>query len=87
MDGNWGDWSHWDTCSSSCNGGTQSRMRFCDNPPPSTNGGAKCSGGNGTVQVDSAQCNPNYCGKLLFGHVDDIFSIIHYYISIYNVSN
>ena len=46
MDGNWGDWSHWDTCSSSCNGGTQSRIRFCDTPLPLF-GGSNCTSNPG----------------------------------------
>ena len=61
LGGNWGQWSIFGTCNAACK---RARMRLCDNPPPSTNGGEKCSGGNGTVQVDSAQCNPNYCSKL-----------------------
>ncbi|XP_014219312.1 uncharacterized protein LOC106647422 [Copidosoma floridanum] len=32
--GGWGPWSQWTPCSSSCVGGTRTRHRFCDTPPP-----------------------------------------------------
>ncbi|CAH0553889.1 unnamed protein product [Brassicogethes aeneus] len=32
--GGWGEWSKWTPCSSTCIGGTRSRYRFCDSPPP-----------------------------------------------------
>ncbi|XP_044259174.1 uncharacterized protein LOC123007794 isoform X2 [Tribolium madens] len=32
--GGWGPWSPWTPCSSTCIGGTRSRYRFCDSPPP-----------------------------------------------------
>ncbi|KAJ8922025.1 hypothetical protein NQ315_008664 [Exocentrus adspersus] len=32
--GGWGPWSAWTQCSSTCIGGTRSRYRFCDSPPP-----------------------------------------------------
>ncbi|KAJ8961827.1 hypothetical protein NQ318_021442, partial [Aromia moschata] len=32
--GGWGPWSAWTPCSSTCVGGTRSRYRFCDSPPP-----------------------------------------------------
>ncbi|XP_018569476.1 uncharacterized protein LOC108909578 isoform X2 [Anoplophora glabripennis] len=32
--GSWGPWSAWTQCSSTCIGGTRSRYRFCDSPPP-----------------------------------------------------
>jgi hypothetical protein len=32
--GEWGAWSGWTQCTSSCGGGTRSRFRFCDSPPP-----------------------------------------------------
>ncbi|XP_074657039.1 uncharacterized protein LOC141910187 [Tubulanus polymorphus] len=39
IDGVWGSWSEWSTCTS----GIKYRSRLCDNPPPS-NGGAQCPG-------------------------------------------
>ena len=43
LDGKWGDWTAWATCSASCGGGTQARTRSCNNPAP-TYGGAACAG-------------------------------------------
>ena len=62
MDGNWSHWSPFTSCSAGC---IKTRNRVCNNPPPSKVGGAKCSGGNGMKQVQTAKCNPKYCGKLL----------------------
>lgn len=41
--GNWSQWSEWETCSVTCGGGLQRRLRNCDNPPPAF-GGDDCSG-------------------------------------------
>ncbi|CAC5422956.1 HMCN [Mytilus coruscus] len=36
--GNWGSWSHWTGCSSSCDSGYQTKHRVCNNPVPSSSG-------------------------------------------------
>eukprot|EP00794_Sanderia_malayensis_P016218 gene16218-17851_t len=41
MNGHWGKWGSWGGCSNSCNKGTRSRYRSCNNPTPS-NGGKAC---------------------------------------------
>ncbi|KAL4217140.1 hypothetical protein ACF0H5_023594 [Mactra antiquata] len=43
IDGGWSDWSDWGSCDKSCDNGTQTRTRSCDNPVPQ-NGGQSCSG-------------------------------------------
>ena len=60
INGNWGDWSTYSSCSQSCDGGTQFRTRTCTNPPPS-NGGSYCEG----LNVESRFCSLNPClGKV-----------------------
>ena len=43
MDGGWSEFNEWSACSLTCGGGTQSRTRTCDNPPP-LNAGRSCAG-------------------------------------------
>ncbi|XP_068704515.1 uncharacterized protein [Montipora foliosa] len=43
VNGGFGLWAQWSTCSQSCGTGTQSRTRVCSNPTP-VNGGLNCSG-------------------------------------------
>ncbi|XP_062505321.1 A disintegrin and metalloproteinase with thrombospondin motifs adt-1-like isoform X3 [Corticium candelabrum] len=43
LDGGWGTWMSWSTCTATCNGGTQSRSRLCNNPKPQF-GGLECPG-------------------------------------------
>ena len=43
MAGEWGAWSDWSECSSTCGGGTRKRARLCNNPRPK-HGGTPCSG-------------------------------------------
>ncbi|KAM5157512.1 SCO-spondin-like [Mantella aurantiaca] len=43
LDGGWGPWSLWSSCSSSCGDGIRSRRRECDSPAVQ-NGGRSCMG-------------------------------------------
>ncbi|XP_073903349.1 hemicentin-1 isoform X3 [Castor canadensis] len=54
--GAWSAWQPWGICSESCGKGTQTRMRLCNNPPPSF-GGSYCNGIETQVQV----CNERHC--------------------------
>ncbi len=63
VNGNWGAWSAWATCSQSCASGTQSRIRQCNNPAPS-NAGAACVGSDTESQDCNAQACPATPGNL-----------------------
>lgn len=56
MDGRWGKWGPFGTCSRTCGGGVQLSKRECNNPVPS-NGGKYCQG----VRVKYRSCNLNRC--------------------------
>ena len=43
VDGRWGPFGSWSSCSKTCGGGIRTRQRECNNPPPS-NGGVDCVG-------------------------------------------
>lgn len=60
MNGNWGGWNAWNTCSQTCGGGTRSRNKECNNPYPS-DGGLVCQGDS----QESSDCSTKVCpGKL-----------------------
>ena len=56
VDGKWGSWGKWGTCSLTCGGGQQSRLRTCSDPAPQY-GGASCSG----TATSSQTCNTQNC--------------------------
>ncbi|XP_063674439.1 coadhesin-like [Bolinopsis microptera] len=56
VDGKYGPFGEWGTCSAACWGGSQSRTRECNNPAPS-GGGAGCVGEANGVRA----CNENVC--------------------------
>jgi len=60
VDGEWGDWSSFSSCSKSCGSGLKYRTRQCDNPAPS-DGGENCSGFWTGSSVDAAHCNIKAC--------------------------
>ncbi|XP_028259472.1 hemicentin-1 [Parambassis ranga] len=56
INGNWGPWSSWGSCSKTCNGGQMRRYRTCDNPTP-TDGGRACAGADTQIQrCSTANC-------------------------------
>ncbi|XP_060575688.1 coadhesin-like [Ruditapes philippinarum] len=66
VNGNWGDWQTWSSCSVTCLQGTRSRSRNCDNPAAS-GGGAACSGDD----TETANCLiMNYCIPSYLGNTD-----------------
>uniref|UniRef100_A0A8C5FNP0 Thrombospondin 1b n=1 Tax=Gadus morhua TaxID=8049 RepID=A0A8C5FNP0_GADMO len=56
INGNWGTWSPWDTCSLTCGVGSQARKRLCNDPMPK-HGGKECIGD----AKDTQQCNKKAC--------------------------
>ena len=43
VDGGWGEWSQWSTCTKPCGGSVVNRTRACNNPTPAYSG-KNCSG-------------------------------------------
>ena len=62
VDGSWGTWSRWGSCTASCGGGSQRRTRECDNPAPA-DGGSDCPGFGEEV----LSCNTETCPVVLIG--------------------
>uniref|UniRef100_A0A8C3J6R6 Hemicentin-1 n=1 Tax=Calidris pygmaea TaxID=425635 RepID=A0A8C3J6R6_9CHAR len=57
VDGEWSSWLPWAPCSETCGKGTQTRLRLCNNPPPS-HGGSHCEGSDTQMQVCSKRRCP-----------------------------
>ncbi|XP_078346313.1 uncharacterized protein LOC144631689 isoform X2 [Oculina patagonica] len=60
IDGGYGNWNEWSTCSVSCGGGRRARSRQCDNPTPQ-HGGKGCSELGPSTQTE--ECNTNDCPR------------------------
>ncbi|XP_060603117.1 thrombospondin-1-like isoform X2 [Ruditapes philippinarum] len=58
-DGEWSSWESWGSCSVSCDGGIQSRLRTCSNPTPSLLG-RFCDGSPDEMRI----CNKHQCLEL-----------------------
>ncbi|KAL4223846.1 hypothetical protein ACF0H5_017311 [Mactra antiquata] len=56
IDGAWSPWQTWSKCSVSCEAGTRTRNRNCDNPVPEFDG-SPCEGDN----VENGNCNDGPC--------------------------
>ena len=64
VDGNWGAWSSYGKCSTTCGSGTQMRRRNCDRPSMS-NGGKRCAGSATERRICSVRECP---GTGIFSH-------------------
>nr|XP_022328846.1 hemicentin-1-like isoform X1 [Crassostrea virginica] len=60
VDGGWGDWTPWHSCSHTCGQGNSIRERSCSNPVPHY-GGHHCDG----QSYDSKACNVGPCPGLV----------------------
>lgn len=60
VDGQFGDWSDWGTCTVTCGGGEQKRIRTCANPAPQY-GGKPCNG----ETTEARDCNTLKCPSML----------------------
>ncbi|MGH0137847.1 UNVERIFIED_CONTAM: hypothetical protein FKN15_020680 [Acipenser sinensis] len=77
IDGGWGPWSPWATCSNTCGGGLQGRSRICNSPMPQY-GGKKCLGESKENElcnkkdcpVDGCLSNPCFAGTECNGSPD-----------------
>ncbi|XP_045179646.1 A disintegrin and metalloproteinase with thrombospondin motifs adt-1-like isoform X1 [Mercenaria mercenaria] len=54
--GQWSDWGEWSNCTVTCENGTKSRQRDCDNPLPQF-GGMNCTGDS----LDIEECSEQPC--------------------------
>ncbi|KAM3915384.1 hemicentin-1 [Leptodactylus fuscus] len=56
VNGIWSSWLAWGACSKTCGKGTQTRVRVCNNPPPSFDG-SPCKGQDTQTQI----CSDRHC--------------------------
>uniref|UniRef100_H3DGQ1 Thrombospondin-2 n=1 Tax=Tetraodon nigroviridis TaxID=99883 RepID=H3DGQ1_TETNG len=65
IDGGWGPWSPWATCSVTCGGGVKTRTRECNSPQPQY-GGRRCIGkasdSKKLCPIDGCLSNPCFAG-------------------------
>ena len=75
VNGNWGSWSKYFSCSVTCGEGTQTRRRLCDEPAPQY-GGEECVGESAETQPCTAATTclskrpVNTNVRLLFSSID-----------------
>ena len=56
MDGVWGAWEKWSSCTKTCGKGNKTRKRKCNNPAPLF-GGQNCQGDDAEMEA----CNVKEC--------------------------
>ena len=67
VNGNWGEWSHYDDCDVPCGNGNQQRRRKCDSPRPEQGGSACMNIDNRRLthtETQSRECYIPCVGKL-----------------------
>ena len=80
VDGNFGPWSAWSVCTTTCGGGAMSRFRNCTDPLP-MHGGKGCERIGAAFDIKS--CGDNYCPGMFFSaaHISKTFQQCRYYHS------
>ena len=68
LDGNWGPWTEYSACSTTCGTGLQIKSRKCNDPAPSI-GGLQCDGDFGDVKYCNITSCPNSGGNLSFSKI------------------
>lgn len=79
VDGEWSNWQSWGQCTASCENGTMTRQRTCDNPAPAY-GGQNCSGtGQETKPCDTGKACPglNILIKTIWYKIDSVQVQVH----------
>ncbi|XP_061490012.1 hemicentin-1 isoform X2 [Rhineura floridana] len=74
VNGNWGPWQPWSTCSASCGGGQQTRSRLCNSPSPSDSG-RPCPGDNSQLSrcnIQACPGGPPRARGSVTGHINDV---------------
>ncbi|XP_033885551.3 hemicentin-1-like isoform X1 [Acipenser ruthenus] len=74
VDGNWGPWQDWSECTVSCGAGERTRIRLCNNPPP-TNEGRSCLGDTSQVSrcnIQACPGGPQQARGSVIGNINDI---------------
>ena len=74
VDGEWNQWTDWDTCNVTCGGGRQGRVRTCNQ---AQHGGQDCEG----AAEEERDCNTHACpGRL---RTETLFSMTNRLLSQY----
>ncbi|XP_060585508.1 uncharacterized protein LOC132741371 [Ruditapes philippinarum] len=68
-DGGWSSWENWGSCSESCGGGMQSRLRTCSNPTPSLQG-RYCGGSPDEMRICNKHQRPELNVAFTAYHID-----------------
>ena len=76
VDGQWGPWGGYGSCSKTCNSGQKVRTRKCNSPSPS-HGGKGCIGS----KRQKKRCNTKGCPCNVLSYFTLLFQYIFFYLS------
>jgi hypothetical protein len=71
VNGNWGTWQDWNSCSVTCGSGSRSRYHECNNPQPA-HGGSNCQGNDTDIESCSMKLCPGKCKNTLTQGIHDV---------------